>query len=243
MKAFILAAGLGTRLGNLTKDKPKALVKVNGTEMLALTIRRLKSQGFNEFILNVHHHAQMVIDFLKKNDNLGVPIHISDEREQLLDTGGALLKAHDQLMGEEPVLIHNVDVISEVDFRELMAWHTSNKALATLCVRNRNSDRALIFDKHLQLNGWTNKKTKEFKWNSQPLTRYTTYAFSGIYVISPGFINNIKLAGKFSVIDSWLSMAGQHKIMGYLDQSEHWFDLGTPDKISRAELYLKNQMI
>ncbi|RLD45859.1 MAG: nucleotidyltransferase family protein [Bacteroidetes bacterium] len=241
MKAFILAAGLGTRLGSLTENKPKALVKVQGTEMLALTIQRLKSQGFTELIVNVHHYGQMVIDFLKKNDNFGVHIHISDERGQLLDTGGALLKARDYLMGEEPVLIHNVDVISEIDFKELLVRHTNDNALATLCVRNRNSDRTLIFDKHMELKGWTNKKSKEFKWASQPLTDYTAYAFSGIYVISPGFIHKIKLTGKFSIIDAWLSMAGQHKIKGYIDQSKHWFDLGTPDKIRQAELYLKNQ--
>ena len=240
MKAFILAAGLGTRLGNLTKDKPKALVKVNGQEMLALTIKRLKENGYNEFIVNVHHYGNMVIDFLK-NSNFGVTIHISDERKQLLDTGGALLKATEHLKGDEPVLVHNVDVISKINFKELTTYHTRQKALATTCVRERQTDRMLIFDHQKQLKGWTNKKTGEFKWSIAPVSNYQIYAYSGIYIISPEFIRNIKQKGKFSIIDAWLDLAGRHKITGYLDQSEYWFDLGTPEKIKEAELYLKNK--
>jgi NDP-sugar pyrophosphorylase family protein len=241
MKAFILAAGLGTRLGNMTKDRPKALVKINGEELLALTIRRLKEQGFSEFVINIHHYGEMVKDFLRKHNNFGVTIHISDEQEELLDTGGALLKAGNLLEGKEPVLVHNVDIISEVDFGKLLDFHTWQQALATLCVRDRLSDRKLLFDKQWQLKGWTNQKTGEFKWSSSPVTDYQAYAFSGIYVISPQFIRKIKQKGKFSIIDTWLDLAGKNKIVGYLDKSEYWFDLGTPDKIKKAELYLKNK--
>jgi len=240
MKAFILAAGLGTRLGNLTKDRPKALVKINGEEMLALTIRRLQKQGFNEFVVNVHHHGDMVIDFLKNND-FGVPIHISDERELLLDTGGALVKAAGYLGGDEPVLVHNVDIISETNFGELIAYHNRQKALATLCVRERKTDRMLIFNDQMQLKGWTNKKTEEFKWSASPISDYLTYAFSGIYLISPGFLRKIRQKGKFSIIDTWLDIATENKIAAYVDQSEHWYDLGTPEKIEKAETYLKNK--
>ena len=241
MKAFILAAGLGTRLGELTKDRPKALVEINGEELLALTIRRLKDQGFTEFVVNIHHHGEMVMDFLKKHDNFGVSIQISDECDRLLDTGGALVKAAQYLSGDEPVLVHNVDIISEVNFRELLAFHAKQQALATLCVRERTSERALLFDYQRQLIGWTNKKTGEFKWSISPVTDYLSYAFSGIYVISPGFIREIRQKGKFSIVDTWLKLAGKHKISGYLDKSEHWFDLGTPEKIKMAELTLKNK--
>ena len=241
MKAFILAAGLGTRLGDLTKDRPKALVKINGEELLALTIRRLKEQGFTEIVVNIHHHGEMVMDFLKKHDDFGVPIHISDERDQLLDTGGALVKAAKYLDGDEPVLVHNVDIISEVNFSKLLAFHAERQALSTLCVRERASDRALIFDHQWQLKGWSNNKTGEFKWSTSPVTGYQTYAFSGIYVISPEFIRKINQKGKFSIIDTWLDLAGKNKIAGYLDKSEYWFDLGTSEKIKNAELYLKNK--
>ncbi len=243
MKAFILAAGLGTRLGHITENTPKALVKVHGTEMLSLTINRLKNQGIDEFIINIHHQGQKIIDFLKKNNNFGVQIHISDEREQLLDTGGAILKARNFISGNEPVLIHNVDVISEVDLRDLRAYHTKLNALSTLCVRNRNTNRVLLFDKNMLLQGWKNNTTGEFKWSSSHPDDYNAYAFSGIYLISSGFIGAMKQSGKFSIIDTWLSMAGQYKILGYVDKSDHWFDLGTPDKIKEAELYLKNQTL
>jgi len=243
MKAFILAAGLGTRLGELTKEIPKALVKINGEELLGILINHLKGNGYKEFLINVHHHAQMVINYLNKNNNFGVQIHISDERDELLDTGGAVLKASDYFTGKAPVLIHNVDIISEVDYPKLLNYHLKNQALASLCVRKRNSDRALLFNDNMELKGWMKKKTNEYKWVGSPLTNYSSFAFSGIYLVNPEFINKIKLTGNFSIIDAWLSIAGSNKIRAYLDSSENWFDLGTMEKIKLAESYLKNRII
>lgn len=243
MKAFILAAGLGTRLGSLTNDKPKALVKVQGQEMLALAILHLKKQGFNEFIVNVHHHAEMVISYLKANQNFGVQIHISEERKQLMDTGGALLHARTYLTGDEPILIHNVDIISELNYADLLSYHKAHHAMATLCVRTRKSGRSLLFDDKMHLKGWQNNLTGEQKWSSSPFPRTHPYAFSGIYLVSPEFIKTLKMQGKFSIIDAWLSSAKAYKIIGYPDKSPFWFDLGTNEKIRQAELYLKNQVL
>ena len=154
MKAFILAAGLGTRLGELSKEIPKALITINGEELLGILINHLKDQGFNEFLINVHHHGQMVIDYLNENNNFGVQIHISDERDELLDTGGAIIKARDFFISNAPILIHNVDIISEVDYTELLNYHLNNQSLASLCVRKRNSDRTLIFNDKMELKGF-----------------------------------------------------------------------------------------
>ena len=242
MKAFILAAGLGSRLGELSKNKPKALIKINDKVLLGILITHLKHHGFNEFLINVHHHGQMVIDYLNENNHFGVQIYISDERDELLDTGGAIIKARDFLVGNAPILIHNVDIISEVDFTELLNYHLNNQSLASLCVRKRSSDRALIFNNKMELKGWMNKKTNKYKWAGSPLTNYSSFAFSGIYFVDPEFINKIKLTGKFSIIDAWLSIAGSNKIKAYLDSSENWFDLGTPEKIKLAESYLKTRI-
>ena len=242
MKAFILAAGLGTRLGELSKKIPKALITINGKELLGILITHLKDQGFNEFLVNVHHHGQMVIDYLNENNNFGVNIQISDERDELLDTGGAIINASDFFIGNEQILIHNVDVISEVDYAELLKYHLNNHSLASLCVRRRNSNRALLFNDNMELKGWMNKKTNEYKWVGSPLINYSSFAFSGVYIVDPEFINKIKLTGKFSIIDAWLSIAGSNKIKAYLDNSENWFDLGTMEKIKLAESYLKNRI-
>ena len=239
MKAFILAAGLGSRLGELTTDKPKALVRINGKEILGTLINKLKKHGFDQFLINIHHHGQTVIDYLDKNDNFGVQIQLSDERLELLDTGGAILKARHFFQGNESVLVHNVDIVSEVNLKELLSFHTNNRALATLCVRRRNTDRNLIFNNEMTLKGWVNKKTQEFKWVESSFNNYLQYAYSGIYFASPTFPDKIELNGRFSIIEAWLSLAKSNLIKGFLDYSEHWFDLGTQEKLRNAESYLK----
>lgn len=240
-KAFIPAAGLGTRLEELTRHKPKALVEVNGTPMLELTIERLKKAGVNKFLVNVHHFGDEVIDFIHQKNHFGVDLQISDERSKLLDTGGALVKAKPFFEGNEAVLVHNVDVISEVDYNALLDWHKKNEAGVSPCVRQRKSTRALLFSEMMQLRGWANFKTSEIKWVISPLQNYLELAFSGIYLIEPGFVNRIPFKGKFSIIETWLEMAKTERIFGYLDSSPNWFDLGTPGKLKIAETYLKNQ--
>ncbi len=235
MKAIILAAGLGTRLKEITQNIPKALVEVNGKTMLEIALLNLKKQGINNFLINIHHHGKSIIDFLATNNNFGVDITISDERNQLLDTGGAILKAKDFIKGYEPILVHNVDVISDVKIQSLIEYHNTNDSVVTLCVRKRETQRLLLFNKSLFLIGWVNLKTNEFKWVDKSYLNYSKYAFSGIYVISPRFVDLIQQSGKFSIIDTWLEMAMNNILKGYIDTSKQWHDLGTLEKIKIAE--------
>lgn len=235
MKAIILAAGLGTRLKKITQNKPKALVEVNGKTMLEIAILNLKAQGFNNFLINIHHMGNLIIDFLAYNNNFGVNITISDERHCLLDTGGAILKAKQFINGKEPVLVHNVDIISDVNIKNLMENHRKSDRVATLCVRKRDTQRLLLFNNSLHLIGWVNIKKKEFRWVDKSHSEYDKYAFSGIYVISPKFVDLITQTGKFSIIDAWLEIAKKNIISGYIDISKQWHDLGTPEKINFAE--------
>lgn len=238
MKAMILAAGLGTRMGELTKDKPKALVPVNGVPMLGMLIERLKKQGIHKFMVNVHHFGQQVIDFIENSNRFGVEVMVSDERDELLDTGGAITKAKSFFNGNEPVLVHNVDVLSDLDLKKLSDCHRESGALATLVVRKRKSGRALLYDDNMQLTGWTNSVKGEYKWVNKPVEDFTTFAYSGIYLADPLFADKLPFTGRFSIIDAWLEMAKTERILAYPDNSGHWFDLGTKEKIKAAEKYL-----
>jgi len=235
MKAIILAAGLGSRLKKLTQDKPKALIEVNGITMLESVIMKLKNQGITEFLINIHYLGQNIIDFLSNNNNFGVNITISDERQKLLDTGGAILKARHFISGNEPVLVHNVDIISDVNFNELLNNHNDSNCVATLCVRKRDSGRGLLFNNRMHLVGWTNIEKHEFRWVNKKHINYDTFAFSGIYMIAPEFADLITQTGKFSIIDTWLEIAKKNTISGYVDTSIVWHDLGTVEKINIAE--------
>jgi len=242
-QAFILAAGLGTRLGKQTENKPKALVELNGKPMLQLVMENLINKGINEFIINIHHFGQQILDFLHQHNNFRATVYISDERNLLLDTGGAIARAKAYLSINNPVLIHNVDVIAEPDLQKLEDFHNKNKALATLCVRQRPSNRQLLFDDKMNLVGWENVPTKEFRWVEKVMTNFYEYAYSGIYLTDPEFVCNLPFRDKFSIIDAWLKMASSHNIIGYHDKSPVWFDLGTEEKIREAENFLKGGQI
>ena len=244
MKAFILSAGLGTRLKSLTTVKPKALVEVNGTSMLGNLILHLKAQGIRQFLINLHHFADQIIRHLESHDHFGVDIIFSDETQQLLDTGGAIRKAAKFFKGNETILIHNVDVVSGINLKELTSYHKQKKALASLCVRKRDSSRALLFDNKMQLGGWAHLGQNHFKWVDQPLANFNSFAYSGIYLAQPEFAEKLPFTGRFSIIDAWLEMAQTERIVGFEDLSDYWFDLGTKEKIQRAEDYFnkdKNQ--
>ena len=157
---MIFAAGLGTRLRPLTDNKPKALVEVAGKPMLERVILRLKRSGVDEIVVNVHHFGQQIIDFLYANDNFGVTIHVSDEREELLDTGGGILKARKWLDGGEPVIVHNADILTDFDLDEMMCQHVASEAVATLLVAERDTARYFVFNDAMRLQGWTNIKTE-----------------------------------------------------------------------------------
>ncbi len=193
MKAMILAAGLGTRLRPLTDDRPKALVEIDGRTLLEITLSRLRTFGVREVIINVHHFADMIVEYLKANDNFGMRIEVSRE-EVLLDTGGGLKKAahfflEDSSRPEEPFILHNVDVLSTIDLRRMVQFHTENQALATLAVQDRKTSRYLLFDEQLQLCG--RRSGRDQNLNSfDPRQQLQALAFSGIHVISPRLLGD-----------------------------------------------------
>ena len=236
MKALLFAAGLGTRLKEHTQDKPKALVNLAGKPLLQHAIEYLKSNGILDITINVYHFAEQIISFLEENKSFGVNIHISDERDQLLETGGGLKKARAFLIGEEPILIYNVDVISNLDLNSLLNYHLKENALATLVVRSRETSRNLMFNQNLQLAGWKNFSTDETRIskadsfeNARPL------AFSGIHIIQPELLELITEDGRFPIMDLYLRLAKDHPIKAFIDTSSIWLDLGKPEQLQAAE--------
>ncbi|PVX49964.1 nucleotidyltransferase-like protein [Balneicella halophila] len=232
--AFIPAAGLGTRLYPLTKDKPKALVEIGGKPLLEHQLLKLKKLVVSEVVVNVHYFADQVIDFLKANDNFGLSIHISDERDKLLNTGGGLKKALTFLHNDLPVLMHNVDVFSDLSITELLNAHINKRALATLVVRKRETSRYLQFDADNHLCGWINTKTGEQK-ESRDAYKLFNYAFSGIQFLSPRILKKTEEQGAFSIIDLYLRLAVNEQITGFIDNDSQWMDLGKYEQIEEAE--------
>jgi NDP-sugar pyrophosphorylase family protein len=239
LKALILAAGLGTRLLPLTATMPKALVKVNGVTLLEIAIRKLAAAGFNEIIVNVHHHADQVISYLEMRQYGNVIINISDETEQLLDTGGAILKAKWFLDGKEPFLVYNVDVISDISLEAMLAAHKNRGGLATLSVMDRNTKRYFLFDNELKLAGWTDTFSGETRWSYNPIPQVKRLAFSGIHIISPEIFNLFKEKGRFSIIETYLDLSKTKPIYGYIQEGMTWFDLGKPEQVEMVSGYLK----
>jgi NDP-sugar pyrophosphorylase family protein len=241
IKVMIFAAGLGTRLKPLTDSVPKALVELNGIPILEHTIRNLKQQGFTDLVINVHHFADQIEDFLKERQNFGLNIKISDERDLLLETGGALLNAKNLLQDSEHILIHNADIISDIDLRKLITDHIKNEALASLAVQNRESSRKLLFDEDNFLCAWKNIITGEEKISRDSKGNLHSWAFSGIHILDPGIFESITEKGKFSIIDLYLRLAKDHKISACKTDHSYWFDLGRPENLAEAERHLKNK--
>jgi mannose-1-phosphate guanylyltransferase len=238
MRAMVLAAGLGTRLRPLTNDRPKALVEIGGRTLLEITLTRLAAFGVREVIINVHHFADLLIEYLKINNNFGLHVEISRE-ELLLDTGGGLKKAswfflQDPARLDEPFLLHNVDVISTIDLRRLLKSQSDNHALATLAVQERESSRQLLFDAEGELCGrWINGRDPEFV-RSTPNTK--ALAFSGIHAISPRLLLKITEQGVFSIIESYLRLAGEgQRILAFGADEYRWRDLGRMEDLRAAE--------
>ena len=236
MKAMIFAAGLGTRLRPITNDRPKALAEVHGVTILEIVIRKLANQGFKDIIVNVHHFADKVMDFLQSKDNFGINIQVSDERGELLDTGGGLLKASWFFDDKKPFLVHNVDTLTDVNLNDFYRYHEKKNALATLLVRHRPGSRFFLFDQQQLLKGWENVQTNEtILVDSAPKESLEQIAFSCLHVIDPAIFGLITESGKFSIIDTYLRLAKDHAIAGYVDDESYWLDIGTPEKLARAE--------
>lgn len=231
---MILAAGLGTRLRPLTNDRPKALVEVAGRTLLEITLRRLSASGVRDVIVNVHHFADKVVEYLQANQNFGLHVEISRE-DVLLDTGGGLKKASWFFASEnDPFLLHNVDVISSIDLSKMMQFHKETKALATLAVQRRDSSRQLLFDERNELCGRQigRDQTAEMV---RPVRNIEPLAFSGIHVISPRLLGMVSEEGVFSIIPTYLRLAGQgEKIAAFPADEYYWRDLGKPANIEQA---------
>ena len=237
---MILAAGLGTRLMPLTATTPKALVSINGITLLEIALRKLARGGFTDIIVNVHHHANLVKEFLDRTHLQNVKVSISDESEQLLDTGGAILKARWFLDGNEPFLVHNVDVISDISLKSLLDEHFKRRGLATLSIIDRKTRRYFLFDDTLRLKGWTDSSTGETRWAGDPVKDARRLAFSGIHMINPEIFRLMKEQGRFSIIDTYLRLAEMNSIYGYLQPGQTWFDLGKPDQLSAVSKFLND---
>lgn len=245
MKAMIFAAGIGSRLKPLTDNMPKALIPVNGKPMLEHVILKLKAFGFDQIVINIHHLGEQIIDFLKANNNFGIQIFISDEKDYLLDTGGGLKKAQQFLQGDEPFLIHNADIISDIDLKKLYDSHVENNPLATLLVSQRETSRYLLFDKSNKLCGWRNRETGEIK-SFYPYfdpSHYQEYAFGGIHVLSPQIFDWLQeWTGRFSIINFYLSVCAKTNIRAYVAEDLHLLDIGKPETLAQAEEWMKTGM-
>jgi len=235
MQAILFSAGLGTRLKPLTDNLPKALVEVAGKPVLQWNIEKLQALGCSRIVVNVHHFADKIIEFLRANHNFGAEVVISDERNQLLDTGGGLLKAKTFFKPDEPILAHNVDVLSDMDLPSLAQFHLKNNALATLVVRNRETQRYLLFDAEMNLAGWQNRATGETRFvDRDSTTSLKPLAFSGIQIINPAIFPLITQTGKFPIVETYLQLARKNKIVGFEDSSAIWIDIGKPEQLAKA---------
>ena len=224
ISAMIFAAGLGTRLYPLTADKPKALVEFQGKPLLDHVLRKIIEAGIQHIVVNVHHFPDLIINYLKEH-SYEAEIVVSDEREYLRDTGGGLKYAAPLLADSENILLHNVDILSDLDLKQLIAYHENHDALATLAVRQRNSSRYFLFDEELRLCGWRNSKTGE-EIISQLASTYQELAFSGIHVVRRELIDLIPSAEKQSITPIYVELARNHKLKGFLHNEGHWKDMG-----------------
>lgn len=245
MKAMIFAAGLGSRLKPLTDTMPKALVPVAGRPILEHVILKLKTAGFTEIVINIHHFGEQILDFLRAKDSFGLTIHISDERDLLLDTGGGVKKARTFFENsDEPFLVHNVDILSDIDLKELYNYHLRNGGVATLLASRRKTSRYLLFDSEKKLCGWVNKDTGQVKPAGflYDESLYQEYAFSGIHVLSPDifrWMDTQQWEGKFSIMDFYLATCRQADFFGYLTEKLQLIDIGKPETLAKAEEFVR----
>lgn len=265
MQAMIFAAGLGTRLKPLTDRIPKALVRVGGEPLLKRVIFQLKDAGFTRIVVNVHHFSNQIIDYLHDNDNFGLDIRISDETDKLLETGGGIKKAYPLFAPSEPILIHNVDILSNVDLQKFYQMETKdllneNELLtrqqadaaqsaavakqplaARLLVSERKTKRYLLFDDTMRLVGWTNIETGEVKspYKNLDPKKYKMYAFSGIHMVAPSLFPLMDdEPDKFPIMDFYLKHCDKVRIEGYVKNDLKLMDVGKQETLKEAEKFL-----
>lgn len=240
MKAMIFAAGLGTRLKPITDSLPKALVPVGGKPLLQHTIEKLKQSGFDEIIINIHHFADQIIEFVVSNNSFNIKIEFSKENE-LLDTGGGIKKASHFFNDHKPFLIHNVDILSNINLNEFYNKHESSNSVASLVCSERQTSRYLLFNKNNHLKGWINKTSGEVK---SPISQfnpieYKELAFSGIHIMNTSILKEmIEYPDKFSIIDFYLSICNHKPITAYSPSDSRMIDVGKLDSLELAENFL-----
>ncbi|MBQ5975838.1 MAG: nucleotidyltransferase family protein [Bacteroidales bacterium] len=239
MQAFIPAAGLGTRLLTLTEHRPKALVEVGGVPLLKIAIDNLARQGVTRIVINVHHFADMLIDYLQSHD-WGVEVLVSNEKDKLLDTGGGLKKAAPLFKRDEPILIHNVDILSRINFHDLVELHQQEGNFVTLAVSIRDTSRFLLFADNGLLVGWNNRSTGETKWVDELVAKNRALAFSGIAVLEPGVLDVLPPCEiPYPIVPAYLNIAKEHRISYFIHSSSDWMDVGTPQSLKKAQSWFR----
>lgn len=243
MNALILAAGLGTRLGDLTSDRPKALVELAGRTMLEHQLQHLSAAGFDSFVINIHHFAPKVKAFLEEHDNFGLDIRLSDESDLLLDTGGGIRKAMRLFDNEQPVLVHNVDIFSSVDLKALYSGHIESGADSTLLVAQRSTSRYLYFDTDGMLRGWSNEKTGQVRspYPDFDKSQFTPCAFQGIHVLSQTLLPLLDAIPepRFSITDFYVDNAARLRLRSVLSDPDNWVDAGKPETLECASQIIR----
>ena len=236
-KALIFAAGKGTRLKPFTDNHPKALAVVNNVPLLERNIKFLQNYGINDFVINVHHFGEQIIEFLQEKENFGAKIEISDEKNELLETGGGLVFAKKYLQNEENFLIMNADILTDLNITEFVKFHLSHQNVATLAVSDRVSSRKLMFNEDMILKGWVNKTTGETKL-SEFNKNFKELAFSGIHCVNSSIFDKIKRTGKFSIMEEYLDLMFENHIQGFQHNAK-LIDVGRPESVVEAEKYFK----
>jgi NDP-sugar pyrophosphorylase family protein len=235
MKAMILAAGLGTRLKPWTDFHPKALAVVNGKSLLQRNIEYLRKFGIKDVVVNVHHFADQITDAINNNNGWGSIIEISDERDEVLETGGGLVKASSFLKDEKAFVLMNVDILTDVDLGQMISYHQAHSPLATLATSTRKSSRYLLFNGDDILCGWRNVETMdEKKSRTYRKNKVEQRAFNGIHVIDPRLFSLVTQQGKFSMIDLYLSLMDEYVIKSYDVSLSTFIDVGKPQSLAAA---------
>ncbi|WP_290794707.1 nucleotidyltransferase family protein [Flavihumibacter sp. UBA7668] len=245
MKAMIFAAGLGTRFKPWTDHHPKALAMVNGKSLLQRNIEYLQQYGIREVVVNVHHFADQIITAVENSGGWGSAVMISNESNEVLETGGGLLKAASLLKGS-PFITINADVLTELDLNKLMQFHEQEQALISFGITDRKSTRNFLFDENSRLQGWVNLATGQFRFPpgsvytaENAMDQLTPKAYSTVVVFSPEIFSLIKQEGKFSLVDVYLDLAADHKIMGFDHSGDRFIDVGKPESVAQAEKLFK----
>ena len=238
--AFILAAGLGTRLKELTANTPKALVSINNVPLLKVLLDELTKQGFNHIVVNIHHFGEKIVEFLKRNDVPNVEIEISDERPLLMDTGGAILQALPYFAQSEAVLVHNVDVLTDVDLKGFYDDFLKSDDAAWLLTQERNSKRKLVFDETDNFLGRFNTETNDYDGKGAIPDNCKLLSFSGIHIFKPEYFKNFDVKPCY-IFELYQKIAENHRVTSKLIHPEYWFDLGTQEQLKNAELWLSSR--